>query len=159
MLYLCRTNEPVSKISSAVLRLHADGGTTLFVTNALCRIFQIRRQSRWAIAPMAWAVRGAGRADDTQSPAQDPKREAHLQFQAGSRVSTSDGCNRVTGSYELKGYRVTFHQIVGTRMAGLKPGGTRASGEISRLMTSSSSELRSKSAGRVRWECPRGHRR
>jgi copper homeostasis protein (lipoprotein) len=51
------------------------------------------------------------------TPTQDPKREAHLRFQAGDRVSGSDGCNRITGSYQLKGDRVTFGQIVGTQMA------------------------------------------
>lgn len=58
------------------------------------------------------------------TPAQDPKREAHLQFQAGNRVSGSDGCNRVTGRYELKGDRVTFRQMAGTQMACLKLSGT-----------------------------------
>src|SRR5262245_11766145 len=46
----------------------------------------------------------------------DPTREAHLQFQAG-RVSGSDGCNRVTGSYQLDGDRVTFSQMAATQMA------------------------------------------
>ena len=55
--------------------------------------------------------------------AQDPKREAHLQFQAG-RVTGSDGCNRLTGSYQLNGDRVTFGQMIGTQMACLNPGGT-----------------------------------
>ena len=32
------------------------------------------------------------------TPAQDPKREAHLLFQAGGRVSGSDGCNRIAGT-------------------------------------------------------------
>ncbi len=50
-------------------------------------------------------------------PTQDPKREAHLQFQAGGRVSGSDGCNRITGAYELHGDRVTFGQMAGTQMA------------------------------------------
>jgi heat shock protein HslJ len=58
------------------------------------------------------------------TPAQDPKREAHLQFQAEGRVSGSDGCNRITGSFELLGDRVTFGQMVGTQMACLKPSGT-----------------------------------
>lgn len=56
-------------------------------------------------------------------PAQDPKREAHLQFKSG-RVSGSDGCNRLTGSYQLNGDRVTFGQMIGTQMACLNPGGT-----------------------------------
>ncbi len=51
------------------------------------------------------------------TPSQDPKREAHLQFQAGGRVSGSDGCNRITGTYELKGDAVTFGQMAGTQMA------------------------------------------
>jgi len=51
------------------------------------------------------------------APTQDATREVHLLFQAGGRVSGSDGCNRVTGSYELKGDVVTFGQMVGTQMA------------------------------------------
>lgn len=58
------------------------------------------------------------------TPTQDPKREAHLQFQAGGRVSGSDGCNRLTGTYQLNGDRVTFAQMVGTQMACLNPSGT-----------------------------------
>ena len=42
------------------------------------------------------------------TPAQDVKREAQLQFQAGNRVSGSDGCIRITGSYELKREVVRF---------------------------------------------------
>ena len=38
---------------------------------------------------------------------QDPKSEAHLEFKAG-RVSGSDGCNRLTGSYQLKGNGATL---------------------------------------------------
>jgi heat shock protein HslJ len=51
------------------------------------------------------------------TPSQDPSHEAHLLFQAGSRVSGSNGCNRITGSYELKGEAVTFSQMAGTQMA------------------------------------------
>jgi heat shock protein HslJ len=51
------------------------------------------------------------------TPTQDAKREAHLLFQAGGRVSGLDGCNRITGTYELKGDAVTFGQVVGTQMA------------------------------------------
>ena len=57
------------------------------------------------------------------TPAQDPIREAHLQFQNG-RVSGSDGCNRVTGSYQLDGDRVAFGQMAGTQMACPNPNGT-----------------------------------
>ena len=51
------------------------------------------------------------------TPAQDAKREAHLVFQAGGRLSGSDGCNRITGAYERKGTAVTFGQLAGTQMA------------------------------------------
>ena len=57
------------------------------------------------------------------TPKQDPHSEAHLQFQAG-RVSGSDGCNRVTGSFQLKGEQVTFGQMAATQMACLKSSGT-----------------------------------
>ena len=51
------------------------------------------------------------------TPTQDPQREAHLLFQSEGRVSGSDGCNRVTGSYQLKGDVVRFGQLAGTQMA------------------------------------------
>jgi putative lipoprotein len=47
----------------------------------------------------------------------DAKHEAHLLFQSGGRVSGSDGCNRITGSYELKRDVVAFGQMAGTQMA------------------------------------------
>ena len=51
------------------------------------------------------------------TPPQDAKREAHLQFQPGGRVSGSDGCNRLSGTYELEGDVVKFGQMAGTQMA------------------------------------------
>src|SRR5262245_28549544 len=57
------------------------------------------------------------------APAQDPKSEAHLEFRAG-RVSGSDGCNRVTGSFKLNGDRVTFGQMAATQMACIHSSGT-----------------------------------
>jgi heat shock protein HslJ len=48
---------------------------------------------------------------------QDAQREAHLLFQEGGRVSGSDGCNRVMGSYALKGDALAFGQMAGTQMA------------------------------------------
>jgi heat shock protein HslJ len=57
------------------------------------------------------------------TPAQDPEREAHLQFQSG-RVSGSDGCNRITGSFQLKTDKVTFGQMAGTQMACINTGDT-----------------------------------
>ena len=44
-------------------------------------------------------------------------REAHLVFEADGRVSGSDGCNRVIGSYERKGDALKFGQVGGTLMA------------------------------------------
>jgi heat shock protein HslJ len=49
-------------------------------------------------------------------PPKDSTRETHLQFHEG-RVSGSDGCNLLTGSYHLNGDRVTFSQMAGTQMA------------------------------------------
>jgi putative lipoprotein len=37
-------------------------------------------------------------------------------------VSGSDGCNRISGSYDLKGDAVTFGQMAGTQMACLDTG-------------------------------------
>jgi heat shock protein HslJ len=50
-------------------------------------------------------------------PPQDAKREAHLLFDAAGRVSGSDGCNRITGSYQVKGDALTFGPMAATRMA------------------------------------------
>ena len=49
--------------------------------------------------------------------AQNASREAHLVFQTGGRVSGSDGCNRISGSYELKGDGIVLGQMAGTQMA------------------------------------------
>jgi putative lipoprotein len=57
------------------------------------------------------AIEPAGQPTSTQ----DPKREAHQQFHAGGRVSGTDGCNRLTVTYQLNGDRVTFGEMVGTR--------------------------------------------
>src|SRR5262245_2742426 len=51
------------------------------------------------------------------TPAQDAESEAHLVFDAKGRVSGSDGCNRMTGDYTLKGDVVTFGKMAGTLMA------------------------------------------
>jgi heat shock protein HslJ len=65
------------------------------------------------VGPYWRAIELAGRP----VPAQDAKREAHLLFQPGNRVSGSDGCNHFTGSYELKGDAITFGQLASTQMA------------------------------------------
>jgi len=49
-------------------------------------------------------------------PSAGDKREPFITFKGG-RVTGSDGCNRFTGSYELKGESLTFGEIAGTRMA------------------------------------------
>jgi putative lipoprotein len=51
------------------------------------------------------------------TPSQNATREVHLVFQAADRVSGSDGCNRITGSYERKGDGITFGLMAGTQMA------------------------------------------
>ena len=56
--------------------------------------------------------------------AQDVKREAHLIFQPGNRVSGSDGCNQITGTYELQGNAIAFGQLAGTQMACINIGET-----------------------------------
>jgi len=58
------------------------------------------------------------------TPARIPEREIYLEFQPGSRVSGSDGCNRVTGSYRLEGEHVTFGQLAGSQMLCLHSSGT-----------------------------------
>ena len=58
------------------------------------------------------------------TPPQDQAREAHLLFQAGGRLSGSDGCNRLTGSYQLKGDIVSFGQMAATQMACINAGET-----------------------------------
>ena len=55
--------------------------------------------------------------DGTPAPVEVTSREAHLVFGAGTRVSGSDGCNRLTGTYDLKGDALTFGQFAVTQMA------------------------------------------
>jgi heat shock protein HslJ len=43
-------------------------------------------------------------------------REVHLVFEAGGRFSGSDGCNRLSGAYTLKGEGVAFGQAAATQM-------------------------------------------
>jgi heat shock protein HslJ len=51
------------------------------------------------------------------APTQDAKREAHLVFEAGGRFSGSDGCNGISGTYELKGDTVKFGTGISTQKA------------------------------------------
>jgi heat shock protein HslJ len=47
----------------------------------------------------------------------DSNRDVHLVFEAGERVSGSDGCNRVTGTYQLTGTGIKFGPLLGTQLA------------------------------------------
>jgi heat shock protein HslJ len=51
------------------------------------------------------------------TPSLNPARDAHLIFQKGGRVSGSDGCNRITGAYQVTGDAITFSQMTATQMA------------------------------------------
>jgi heat shock protein HslJ len=44
-------------------------------------------------------------------------REVYLLFESGGRVSGSDGCNRIVGSYQVTGDAITLRQLAGTQMA------------------------------------------
>lgn len=44
-------------------------------------------------------------------------REPHLVFEQGGRVAGSDGCNRLTGTYELTGDAIKFGRMAATQMA------------------------------------------
>jgi heat shock protein HslJ len=57
------------------------------------------------------------------TPEERQENEAHLRFEAG-RVSGADGCNRLTGSYQLNGDRIAFGQMANTQMLCAKTIGT-----------------------------------
>ena len=48
---------------------------------------------------------------------ENANREPHLLLESGGRVSGSDGCNRIAGSFTVTGDNVTFGQMLGTLMA------------------------------------------
>jgi len=74
----------------------------------------------WPLEGTYWkAIELAG----TPTPPAHENREVHLQFQNG-RVSGSDGCNQLTGTYHLHGERITFGQMAGTLMACPNTSGT-----------------------------------
>jgi heat shock protein HslJ len=50
-------------------------------------------------------------------PTQQAAREPHLVFQAEGRIAGADGCNTVTGSYQLKAEVIAFKQLAGTQTA------------------------------------------
>jgi heat shock protein HslJ len=55
--------------------------------------------------------------NDTEIIVVDNQREPHITFNAENRVSGSDGCNRLMGSYLLEGDKLTLAEMAGTRMA------------------------------------------
>ena len=67
------------------------------------------------LAGTAWnAVELSGTSVPPQSA---PERAPHLVFGADGKVSGADGCNRLSGSYTVKGEAIQFGQIASTRMA------------------------------------------
>ena len=50
-------------------------------------------------------------------PPPPAKREAHLVFEAGGRVSGSDSCNRLSGTVTIKDANMSFGRMAGTLMA------------------------------------------
>jgi heat shock protein HslJ len=62
-----------------------------------------------------WKLTQLGNAAVRPAPNQ---QEAHFILHPGDRrVSGSGGCNRLTGTYELEGDRLTFGRMAGTLMA------------------------------------------
>jgi len=55
--------------------------------------------------------------NDTEVTVVDNQREPHITFNAEGRISGSDGCNGVMGSYLLEGDKLTLGEMAGTRMA------------------------------------------
>jgi copper homeostasis protein (lipoprotein) len=56
-------------------------------------------------------------------PPVDPGGQAYLIFEAGGRVSGSDGCNRVAGAYGLSHDAIRFGPMASTRVVCLDSGG------------------------------------
>jgi uncharacterized lipoprotein YbaY len=90
-------------------------------------------------------------------------REVYLVFEAGGRLSGSDGCNRIVGSYQLAGDAMKLSQLAGTQMACPDTGDTErafhaALGDVSRYrIVGSRLELYDTAgAARVRFEARAG---
>lgn len=63
-----------------------------------------------------WAATQIGNTEI--NPAQTVGNLPSLQFDSASlRVSGTDGCNRIVGSYQAKGDTLTLGQLAGTKMA------------------------------------------
>jgi heat shock protein HslJ/quercetin dioxygenase-like cupin family protein len=61
-----------------------------------------------------WVVVDLGGVPVPLTPAE---RQPSLRFIAGGHVSGSDGCNRIRAPYTLSGARITFGELITTRMA------------------------------------------
>jgi heat shock protein HslJ len=102
-----------SKTTSVVFEVAGDRPVVIPVSASTAQSASSSSATASLEGPYWKAIELAGKP----TPAQEPQREAHLQFQAGGRVSGSDGCNRLTGTYQRSGDRLTFGQMAGTQMA------------------------------------------
>lgn len=55
--------------------------------------------------------------NDKEITVSENQREPHIVFNAENRISGSDGCNRMMGSYTLDGDNLSLGELAGTRMA------------------------------------------
>lgn len=55
--------------------------------------------------------------NDTEIIVSENQHEPHITFNAENRISGSDGCNRMMGSYLLEGDKLTLGEMAGTKMA------------------------------------------
>lgn len=55
--------------------------------------------------------------NNSDIPVTEKEREPYIVFDGEKRVSGSDGCNRLTGSYTQENDQLKFNEIVTTRMA------------------------------------------
>ena len=55
--------------------------------------------------------------NDTEVAGSDSQREPNIFLSAENRITGSDGCNRMSGTYTLDGEKLTFGPMAGTRMA------------------------------------------
>lgn len=74
--------------------------------------------ARFTTEPLEHTYWKLTRLGDTPVTVASRQREPHIILNPESRrVGGSGGCNRLVGSYELQGDRLTFGQMAGTRMA------------------------------------------
>jgi copper homeostasis protein (lipoprotein) len=81
--------------------------------------------ARFATEPLENIYWKLTRLGDTPVTVASQQREPHVILNSESRrVGGLGGCNRLVGSYELQGDRLTFGQMASTRMACLEGGAT-----------------------------------